>query len=126
MDFLGWYCIQLGMRMTPTLRFTKWWCSSTGSSFAFLDHIASSCIHMYHGQISYINEIEFFIYRTCDHLVDFSYDSVLYQRHLQPPLEKFLPLPLELFLPLSLPRLMDDCVANAPSNDVLDLLIFCS
>ena len=43
-----------------------------------------------------------------------------------PPMEELLPLPLELFLLLPLPWIMDDCVANAPSNDVFDLLILCS
>ena len=32
----------------------------------------------------------------------------------------------EVVSPLSLPWLMDDCAANAPSNDVCDLLILCS
>ena len=44
---------------------------------------------------------------------------------LRHPLEKFLPLPLQLFLSLPIPRIMDDCARNAPSNDVFDLLILC-
>ena len=53
-------------------------CSSTGSGFSFLGHIASSCIHMHNDQICYNNDIEFFTYQTCDHLDDLGSDSFLY------------------------------------------------
>ena len=78
MDFLGWYCIQLGMRMPSTLRSKNCWCSLTDSGFAFLGHIASSCIHMHNDQIFYSNDIESLIYQTCDHLADLGSNYVLY------------------------------------------------
>ena len=60
MEFLGCYCIQLGMHMPSILRSMKCWCLSTCYAFAFLGHIASSYIHMHNDKISYNNDIEFF------------------------------------------------------------------
>ena len=86
---------------------------------------------MHNDQISYNNDIEFFIYKTSDHLADLDSDSLRLPMTFAgllscPPLEELLPLPLELFLPLPLPQLMDDYCANAPSNHVCVMLSLCS
>ena len=82
-EFLEQHCIQVEMLMPLTLHLSKWWCVLTNLGFSFLGHIASSCIHIHNDQISYNNDIEFFIYQTFDHLVDLGFDSILYKRNLQ-------------------------------------------
>ena len=79
---------------------------------------------MHNDQISYNNDIEFFIYQTSGHLVDlgskFSPLPATFTELLpRPPLKELISLPLKLFPPLPLPWLMDDCVVNALSNDVM-------
>ena len=82
-DFLGQHCIQLEMHMPLTLHSAECWCWSTNLGFYFLGHIVSSSIHMHNDQISYNNDIKFFIYQTSDHLADLGFDSLHYWRHLQ-------------------------------------------
>ena len=86
---------------------------------------------MHNDQISYNNDIEFFIYQTSDHLADLDYDSLRLPMTFAgllscPPLGELILLPLCLFLPLHIPQLMDNCATNAPSNDAFFLLIMCS
>ena len=83
MDFLEQHCIQLEMSMPLTLHLSKCWCWSTNLGFAFLGHIVYSYIHMHNDQISYYNDIEFFIDQTYGHLADLDFDTLLYHRHLQ-------------------------------------------
>ena len=115
--------------MPLALHLSECLCWSTNLGFSFLGHIVSSYIHMHNDQISYSNDIGFFIYQTSGHLANLDLDcppATFEGLRLRPPLDEVLPLPLELFLPLPLPRLMDDCAANAPSNDIFVLLIRCS
>ena len=46
-------------------------------------HIVSSYIHMHNDQISYSNDIEFFIYQTSGHLANLGSGYILYHWHLQ-------------------------------------------
>lgn len=48
----------------------------------FLGHTVYFCSHMHNDQISCSNEIVFLTYQTCDHMVDYGSDFVLYQQYL--------------------------------------------
>ena len=126
-DFLEQHCIRLEMSVPLTLHFSKCWCRSTDLGFAFLSHIAYFCIHVHNDQISYSNWHWIFYLSNLWPLGWLGFRlSTLPPTFVgllpRPPLEELLPLPLKLFLPLPLPWLMDDCAANAPSNDACVLL----
>ena len=91
--------------MPLTLHLSKCWCWSADLGFAFLGHIASSCIHMHNDQISYSNDIEFLIYQTSGHLADLGFDYLLvslpYRIQHFSKFVVFVSLPISVYVPVS-------------------------